>query len=90
MVLAELNTEHFQFKALAGNEREAKMAVVGAFQRHLMENGSTPRDWADAVGMDYGVASFEQFFAALQDWYGINTYDFGSDNCVALRDGEEI
>lgn len=90
MILAELNTEHFQFKALAGNAREARLAVVGAFQRHLAQHDSTPADWADAVAQPYQTSSLEQFASALQDWYGINTFDFGSDNCRALRDGEEV
>jgi hypothetical protein len=89
MILAELNTGHFEFKSVGETHEQAKERVTNAFVRHLQECGSSMQQWREDVGGDYARSAMS-FRECIEDWYGINTWDFGVDTSLDLRDGATI
>jgi hypothetical protein len=86
MILATLKTEHFEFVAAHMSKSSARAHVVAGFERHLVEYGSSAKQWAEET--DLGRYAGKPFAASLEDWYGINTVEIAMGVC--LRDGAVV
>ncbi len=73
MVLAEMATEHFTFRALGADEDCAKSAILRGWEKHVKSYG------------DYHQMPWDGKTAnEIEEWYGINTYSVEMNEC--LRD----
>lgn len=66
MIFAEMQTEHFTFRAIGADKDAAMRAILRGWQKHMKPHG----------GNLYNTV------AELHDWYGINTYPMEMNECL--------
>lgn len=75
--LAEMESEHFQWRAVGRSEEEARAALVKVWDAHAEQIADDDRGFADIMA---GVVAVEH--------YGVNVHR--APLGVGLRDGEEV
>jgi hypothetical protein len=95
MVVAELQTEHFQFMAIARSEKAAREKVAECFLRHLTQTFDGDRQTAveyfliNTYGdLEAGELEKLPWVENVEEWYGIRTWDFRESDM--LRDCSPI
>jgi hypothetical protein len=95
MVVAELQTEHFQFMAIAGSEKAAREKVAECFLRHLTQTFDGDRQTAIEYFLIHAYGDIEAeewekepWVKAVEEWYGMRTWDFRESDM--LRDCSPI
>ena len=68
MIIATMNTEHFDWMAVGASEASAKELIVKAFRKHLKGCDRTTPTWP---------RSNAKMITALEDWYGIDIREGG-------------
>ena len=79
MFYAEMETEHFTFRAIASYELEAKTAILRGWKKHAKEVAKT--------GFTSEALSWKTF-DELDDYYGINVLEIEINNC--FRDDTDL
>ena len=95
MIVAELNTEHYQFMAIGKTEAEAKERVAEVFLLHLVQASPVDTDRENEQdrfmaysGFDLAPGPADTWVDAVNDYYGIDIWDFRKH--TMLRDASPV
>lgn len=75
MILAEMTTENFTFRALAADEDCAKEAILRGWKKHI-------KSWENYHEIEWTGKTVNE----VREWYGISFYPVEINEC--LRDDE--
>lgn len=73
IVLAEMVTEHYTFRALGSGKDSAKRAILRGWKEHI-------KSWEDQHKKPWDGYTVNE----IEEWYGINTFPLEINEC--LRD----
>jgi hypothetical protein len=90
-IVAELQTEHFQFMAIGASEPEAREKVAECFLRHLAQTFDGDRQEATENFLLVTWTEEQEklpWVENVHEWYGIGIWDFSQHDM--LRDHAAI